>query len=85
MDSAESTLNRLRENNPRASQEEIRRLFLDAVMNDPEIGKLVVKELQDQMFAFDADRAKELIRMMVDDDPAAEIAFASMLRDMRSQ
>jgi hypothetical protein len=74
----------LLENNPGAPKQEIRRLILDAVMTDPEFGEGMVKELQDQMFAFDANRAKKVIGMMVDDDPAAESAFASMVRDMRS-
>ena len=84
MADARRTLKDLLGNNPGAPKQEIRRLILDAVMTDPEFAEGIVKELQDQMFAFDANRAKQVIGMMVDDDPAAESAFASMLRDMRS-
>jgi uncharacterized protein YneF (UPF0154 family) len=84
MTAARRTLKILLENNPGASKQEIRRLFLDAVTNDPEIAEVVVRELQDQMFAFDADRATEAIRMMVDNDPNAERVFASILQDMRA-
>jgi len=84
MTAARRTLKALLENNRGASKQEIGRLFLDAVTNDPEIAEIVVREAQDQMFAFDADRATEVIRMMVANDPNAERAFASILRDMRA-
>jgi hypothetical protein len=84
MSGARRTLKDLLENNFGAPKQEIRRLILDAVMTDSEFAEGMVKELQDQMFAFDANRAKKVIGMMVDDDPAAESAFASMVRDMRS-
>jgi hypothetical protein len=84
MSGARRTLKDLLDNKPGAPKQEIRRLILDAVMTDPEFAEGMVKELQDQMFAFDANRAKQVIGMMVDDDPAAESAFASMVRDMRS-
>ena len=84
MSGARRTLKDLLENNFGAPKQEIRRLILDAVMTNSEFAEGMVKELQDQMFAFDANRAKKVIGMMVDDDPAAESAFASMVRDMRS-
>jgi hypothetical protein len=84
MTAARLALKNLLENHSGASKQQIRRLFLDAVTNDPEIAAVVVREVQDQMFAFDADRATEVIRMMVDNNSDAEGAFASILRDMRA-
>jgi hypothetical protein len=84
MTAAMRALKSLLENNPEASKLEIRRLFLDTITNDPEIAQVVARELRDQMLAFDAGRATEVIKMIVDNDPDAERAFASILRDMRA-
>jgi hypothetical protein len=72
MSGARRTLKNLLENNPGASKQEIGRLFLDAIMTDPEFAEVLVREVQDQMFAFDADRARGVIRILIDDDPTAE-------------
>jgi hypothetical protein len=83
MNVATRWLNDLLESNSEALEQEVRWLFLDAVMIDPEIARVVVREVQEQMFAFDANRATKVISMIIDDVPGADGAFASMLRDMR--
>jgi hypothetical protein len=70
---------------PRSIETRDRAAISRAIMTDREFAKVLVREVQDQMFAFDADRARAVIRMLVDDAPAAESAFTAMLRDMRSR
>jgi hypothetical protein len=83
MGAASDAFDRLAKDHPEASEAEIKKLFIAAVKGDPALAKAIAIEVRRAMFVFDPDRAATVIDLIIRNDPAADDAFVSLLREMR--
>jgi hypothetical protein len=85
MGAASDAFDRLAKDHPKASKAEIKKLFIATVAGDSELAKAIAIEMRHAMFVFDRDRAATVIDLIIQNDPAADNAFVSLLREMRDQ
>jgi hypothetical protein len=85
MSAARDALDRLVKDNPEASKDEIKELFIAAIMDDLELMRVIAIEVRQEMFIFDPNRAANVVALTLENDPAADDAFESLLHDMRPQ
>ena len=66
MSAARDALDRLVRDNPEASKEEIKALFIASLKDDPELMRAIAIEVRQEMFIFDPNRAANVVALTLE-------------------
>ena len=69
---------------PALTTDQLFRLWKAAVKDDDKLADQMLQKIYDDMIAFDHERAKELIELTVQRNPAASHALREFLRETRA-
>ena len=76
-------LRRLMDEHPDATKNELGKLYVAALRDDPDAAEQVRRKVLDEMLAFDPDRTAAMVQLLAEDGPAGPEAMSALLKDMQ--